>query len=115
MPYPALSYVFETKASGPLSVDSFTPLWKNTKNRAGSELIRVLGWNRWHTQKDAIEKELFKDMWEGLRADIKGCQISTNCHQWAVISLLCPERIECVSERTGSYSRRRMQAEESGP
>lgn len=73
-------------------MDSLTPLWKNTKNRTGSELIRVPAGNRWSTPKDALEKELFKDMWEGLRADIKGCQIATDCHQWAVISVLRPER-----------------------
>lgn len=66
-------------------------LWKNTKNRTGSELIRVLGGNRWSTQKDTLEKELFKDMCEGLRTDIKGCQIATDYHQWAVISVLWPE------------------------
>jgi hypothetical protein len=43
-------------------MDLFPALWKNTKNRTGSELIRVLGGNRWYTQKDALEKELFKDM-----------------------------------------------------
>lgn len=67
-------------------------LWKNTKNRTGSELIRVPAGNRWSTQKDALEKELFKDMWEGLRADIKGWQIATDDYQWAVISVLRPER-----------------------
>lgn len=72
-------------------------LWKNTKNRTGSELIRVPAGNRWSTQKDALEKELFKDMWEGLRADIKGWQIATDYYQWAVISVLRPERIKVSS------------------